>query len=98
MEWEKKGEEKQEKTKILWKNTLPAHFRVLSYRFLGLDLDTIKQLILIPKHKVKTLLAKIRHILLAKSVKVKTFTECGGIHELLLQGKAWQENFHQENL
>ncbi len=32
MEWEKKkGEEKQEKTKILWKNTLPARFRVLNY-------------------------------------------------------------------
>ena len=40
MEWEKKkGEEKQEKTKILWKNTLPACFRVLSYTY-ALELIT----------------------------------------------------------
>ncbi len=32
-------------------------------RFLGLDLDTVHQLILISEHKVTKLLAKVKHVL-----------------------------------
>ena len=41
-------------------------------RFLGLDLDIVHQLILIPDYEVAKLLAKVKYVLQSKNVKVKT--------------------------
>lgn len=46
--------------------------------FLGLDLDMVQQLILIPEHKIQLLLNKLNHVLSSKNIKVKTLQSLAG--------------------
>ncbi len=75
---------------IAWDKTVWGTTRI---RFLGLDVDTVLQQVIVPEHKVLSLRRKIDHVLQSKTVRVKTLQSLAGSMNFYARGKPGGRTF-----
>ncbi len=75
---------------IAWDKTV---WGTVFFRFLGLDVDTVNQLVHIPPHKVLSLDRKLHHVLKSKTVQVKTLQSLAGTINFYAKAKPGGRTF-----